>query len=160
MSEYPETIYPDEPKVHPTPAPRLKNLTHKQALFCEEYMRDHSVMGAYVRAGFKSKHANSNAYRLFKTELVQKRIEELKAIRAAENALTVNMVRDRLVEIATNASKEGRHSAAIRAWELLGKYLGMFVERSQVHVTSGRTQAEVDAEIAHITKVLGEAQKD
>jgi len=129
-------------------------ITAKQERFCIEYMKDLNKEKAYVRAGY-SGHVAGNVSRLFNKPVVAKRIAELQALKFAEAKLTVSKVEASLVRIAEDAETEGRYSAAIRAWELLGKYLGMFDQRVEVTVHSDKTEEELDAEINRLTGMLG-----
>jgi phage terminase small subunit len=136
---------------HPTP---------QQEAFCQAYMECFSIPEAYRRAGYKGKHSRTNGYRLFHLPFVEKRIAELKEERLQESKLTLEKVRDALVNIAEKAEDEGRYSSAIRAWELLGKYLGMFTEKATLDITINRTSKELDTEIARLTKIINGPTSD
>lgn len=134
--------------------PTLSNgLTDRQERFCVEYIKDLNKEKAYVRAGY-SGAPQGNVTRLFNKPVVQKRIAELQAMKFAEAKLTVGKVEESLVRIAESAEAEGRYAAAIRAWELLGKYLGMFVERAELTIHSDKTEEELDAEINRLSHMI------
>lgn len=128
-------------------------LTAKQERFCIEYMKDLNKEKAYIRAGY-SGSPQGNVSRLFNKPVVQKRIAELQRMKFEEAKLTVSKVEESLIRIAENAEAEGRYSAAIRAWELLGKYLGMFDQRLEVTVHSDKTEEELDAEIDRLQRMV------
>ena len=146
--------------------PLLENPRHER--FAQELAAGKSANEAYAAAGFKPN--DGNCIRLKGNERVQARVAELQG-RAAEGVvLTRQWVIERLVENANRAMQaeqpmdadgqptgefkyEG--SVANRALELLGKELGMFVERTEnLNVTYAvtdepATEAEWAAE--HVT---------
>ncbi len=136
--------------------PRLKNVRHER--FALLLAAGKSQMKAYVEAGYRPH--NSNPAHLAKDKRVQARVAELidqqrqrenKAlVRAAETvAISKGWVLDRLRENAERAMQirpvcdsEGREigqfhydgSVANRALELIGRELGMFVNRGELKV--------------------------
>jgi len=128
-------------------------LTAKQDRFCIEYMKDLNKEKAYIRAGY-SGHVAGNVSRLFNKPQVAKRIAELQADYLRAAMLTVGKVEASLIRIAEMSEAEGRYSAAIRAWELLGKYLGMFDQKVEVTVHNEKSEAELDVEIARLTGMV------
>lgn len=131
----------------------LKN--PKWEIFAQELAKGKSANDSYVLAGYEEN--DGNARRLRCTEAVLKRIEELLAAREAlhgqstakaieKAALSKEWVLERLKENVERAMQakaplddEGNvtgdykyeGSVANRALELLGKELGMFIERSE-----------------------------
>jgi hypothetical protein len=105
-----------------------------------------SVATAYQEAGYHPN--NGNAYALRHRDDVSARISELLAERQAQNAqatakaveelaITKEWVLGKLKENAEKALKaEGGSPVANRALELLGKELGMFIDRAEVTQTS------------------------
>lgn len=121
--------------------PILSN--HRWERFAQELAKGKSATEAYSEAGYKGDR--TAASRLSSNVNVQQRVAELTA-RAAEGVvISRQWVIERLVENANRAmqaeavmqdgkpSGEYRYegSVANRALELLGKELGMFVERSE-----------------------------
>jgi len=105
--------------------PALAN--HKHELFVLALAKGRSADQAYEDAGFK-RH-RGNAARLRADERVQMRLDEIqqRAVEIAE--ITRADVIRMLMEDRLEAKKNGQLSAAVRAAELLGKEVGMFVER-------------------------------
>ena len=122
-------------------------LTPKQERFVQEYLVDLNATAAADRAGYKDPNIgrqlitkNSVASAIRKAQQrVQKRTE-----------ITQDMVVEKLAEIAlgkaTDFAVEGypivegaknETSSQLRALELLGKHLGMFVDRSKVEHEGG-----------------------
>lgn len=116
--------------------------------FCQLVASGYSQRQAYMQAGFQD--SRSNAAQLAKRSYIKARIKELKEqnfkIRNKINeeiekniiekeTLTRSWVLDRLIENVTACMISNQRSAANRGLELLGKELGMFVDRSEVHTT-------------------------
>lgn len=131
----------------------LKNAKHEH--FAHLVAKGKEPTAAYVSAGYSNKGAQQSANRLLKVAVVQIRIEELRqaiekpAREAAieKAALEKSWVIQQLMENVSMAKSaepvldhEGKPTgeykqnlaAANRALELLGKELGMFVDRKEV----------------------------
>jgi hypothetical protein len=88
-------------------------------------------------------------------------IERLKQFAEANERAVKALAIDRetilrgLLEERALASERGQHGSAIRALELLGKELGMFIDRKE---TTNRYESmgdqEIDAELARINALL------
>ena len=106
-------------------------LSEKQKRFGREYMVDFDVRAAYVRAGYSEKSAQSAGSRLLRDPRMKAYIEEL-GVEAAERAdLTIDSVLKNLREDRKAARAAGQFGPAVRADELLGKYLAMFTDVSK-----------------------------
>ena len=125
-------------------------LTPKQQRFVEEYLVDLNATRAAVRAGYKEKNAEQIAYQLLQKtsvstaiqEAQQKRservqitqdyvLEGLKEIteRCMQRAPVCNMKGEQVVDEEGNAVWAFDGKTACRAFELLGKHLGMFTDK-------------------------------
>ena len=129
-------------------------LTPKQELFIKEYLVDLNATQAYLRAGYKCSEevARRNGSRLLTNADISRAIEEAKAARAEKLDLTAQWVLDRLVEVTERCMQaeevmkwdyEERQmvptgeyqfdsKGANTALQLIGKHLGMFVEKVQL----------------------------
>ena len=108
-----------------------EGLSQKQKRFAREYMVDFNVADAYVRAGYSKNGAQSGGSRLLRDSRIQAYIEEL-GVEAAERAdLTIDSVLKNLREDRKAARAAGQYGPAVRADELLGKYLAMFTDVSK-----------------------------
>lgn len=87
---------------------------------------------AHEAAGFKV-HAG-NAFRLSKKEQVQKRITEIQAIKSTAAILNRADVLRELAENVKKAKTLEQMSASNQALNLIGKELGMFVDRRLLNV--------------------------
>lgn len=138
--------------------PILKNPKHER--FAQALADGKSQIEAYAAAGYARNRGN--AATLKRRESISRRVNELLAERermardateraTAELALTKADVMRLLLQRHDAASAAGQHSAAIRALELLGKQLGMFIDRKEMRVIrslSDLSEEELDALIA------------
>ena len=146
--------------------PILRNTRHEQ--FAQLIAAGKNTSEAYVCAGFSEKGAKASAHRLLARPQVAARVDELgvcvgqAAITRAsidrefvlsglrENflrAMQQQPVRDRDGNVTGEYTYAG--SVANRALELLGKELGMFVDRSEESVRSrSRFRCEADHDSA------------
>ena len=122
--------------------PILSNPRHER--FAQELAKGKSNTAAYIEAGFRAK-ANSaavNANKLLKHANVSARVAELlekrdemarKATEKATERLSIDRewVMAELIEIAQAAKSSEDYAPANKALELLGKELGMFIERTE-----------------------------
>lgn len=119
-----------------------QELTDRQARFCEEYLIDLNATHAAIRAGYSEKTANEQGARLLANVSVQEKIAELKAELAKRTEMTQDSVIQELAAVARAEIKGVRAVDKLKALELLGKHLGMFVERYEVNA------AEIEKRIA------------
>ena len=122
-------------------------LTPKQAAFVREYLVDLNATAAAKRAGYSEKTAYRTGADNLKKPQIAQAISEAQQERAKRTEITADEVVTNLHLIATGeAAYEERNGLGIlvkhqprftdrlKAWELIGKHLGMFTER--VDVTS------------------------
>lgn len=108
-------------------------LTPKQQRFVDEYCVDLNATQAAIRAGYSPKTAGSQANRLLKNVNVAVAVAR-QQVRATEK-VEVNQawVLSKLVTNAEWAMRDERPTTVgLRALELIGKHLGMFVERQEL----------------------------
>ena len=101
-------------------------LTPKRAAFVREYLIDLNATQAAERAGYSAKTAYSQGHRLLKDAEIQRAISAGQERRAQDTGLSAQTVLEGLRSIAEG---EASDSARVRAYELLGKHLGMFTDR-------------------------------
>lgn len=139
-------------------------LTPKQQRFVEEYLVDLNGTQAAIRAGYSSRGADVAAIRLLADARIAALVAKVRAETSARTAITVDYVLNGLREIAERCLQKEQvldrkgdpvlvetpggdlaaaftfqASAGARAFELLGKHLGMFVERVE---HSGKVEVE------------------
>jgi hypothetical protein len=117
--------------------PILRNLKHEQ--FAQFVANGINPTEAYVSAGYSDKGAHASASRLLGVATVRARVEELRG--AINNASLEKAILDRawviegLKRIAHKAENEKDFVPAIKAHEMLGKELGMFVDRKDIRIS-------------------------
>ena len=109
-------------------------LTGKKLKFVQEYAKDLDARAAWVRAGY-SEGSSGKAFTVLAEPAVEHAVTSLLRERRAKQKLTVDLVIKSFLRIAQAAEEEGSWANALRAWENLARYLGMFVERSETNLT-------------------------
>ena len=131
----------------------------KQKLFVAEYVVDHNGAAAAVRAGYSPARGKETGYRLLQIPAVSQAIAKLDAERRERLGVDADWVAEQLVAVyeksfqgAPRTDRDGKPvrvevdgerimvfdwspSGANKALELLGRHLGMNVERHEVAVT-------------------------
>ena len=135
----------------------------KHELFAQELAKGTSCGEAYVAAGYRANRGN--AATLKAQQIISKRVVELqehsvllctRATEKAAEALSIDKewIMRSLQEDRLMARQNGQLAPAIRALELLGKELGMFIERSEnrtvVHTVSSEPIAEEEWQDRHV----------
>ena len=106
-----------------------ETLTPKQHRFCIEYLKDRNGKAAAIRAGYSPGAAAQQAYELLQLPKVRSVVDAEQQDSLDRVRLDRDWVIQRLKDEAEGAETDG---ARVRALELLGKELGMFVERKEV----------------------------
>ena len=107
--------------------PPLDNSRHEK--FAQGLAQGMSAAEAYTAAGYNGDR--TAASRLSTNVNVQSRVSELKERAAASVSLTKEWVLERLIANVKAGQENDDLSPANKALELLGKELGMFVDRSE-----------------------------
>jgi hypothetical protein len=106
-------------------------MTPKQARFVDEFLVDLNATQAARRAGYSVRTANEQGARLLANASVAKAVQAAQAVRSERVQITQDDVLRGLHREATLTGEGATHAARISAWGLIGKHLGMFVERRQ-----------------------------
>jgi len=109
----------------------LRPITPKRQRFVEEYMKDLNGTQAALRAGYSPKAAHVTACRLLKEANVQQSIAVRQAELSAKTGVTVEEIVGLLRVRGGLAEAAGQYAASIKSAELLGKTLGLFIEKVQ-----------------------------
>jgi len=116
-------------------------LTLKQASFAAEYIRHHgNGTRAAIAAGYAPSSAHVRASELVRHRKVRKHLDKL----TRKHEITADRVLTRLDNLSLAAEESGNYPAAVRAEELIGKSLGMWVDRS-VSVSLDLTGQHIEA---------------
>jgi len=104
----------------------------KRQTFAREFVIDRNATQAAVRSGYSVRTAKQQGSRLLTKVDVQEEISLLEAAQQEADHVDRSFVLAGLRDLALNASTE---SNRVRSYELLGKYLRMFVEQTETTVT-------------------------
>ena len=132
----------------------MSKLTIKQEKFARQYVGpcEGNASAAY-RAAYRADNMTDNvihvkACELLKNGKVSVKVEELKALAAEAQAITIEEITGGLRRVAEAASGAGQHSAAAQALVALAKLGGLMVEKRQVSVDDAREHLDAVAELA------------
>ena len=107
------------------------NLSLKQKRFCDEYLIDLNATQAAIRAGYSKKTAREQASRLLSNVNVQAYIQEQMKARSERTQISQDKVLQDIETVKQDAmAGDMNHAAALKACELQGKHLGMFIDRT------------------------------
>ena len=104
----------------------------RRKLFAREYIRTGKQRDAAIAAGYAPGSADVQGARLMKSPIVIAEVQRLETLRDAEEKIDRMYVLKGLYDMAEEADRD---SDKIRALELLGKSLGMFVDQVETHTT-------------------------
>lgn len=131
----------------------MSELTSKQLKFCEEYLVDLNATQAAIRAGYSEKTAKEIGCENLTKPNIAEKVAELKAQRSARVEITADYVISSLHKVAERCMQEEsvrgqdgevtgeykfEHSGANKSLELLGKHLGLFVDRKELSGPNGK----------------------
>src|SRR5262245_25527010 len=105
------------------------NLTPKQQAFVREYLLDLNATAAARRAGYKD---GNKGRQLVTKSNIAAAIQEAIQARGARAEIKADWVLEHLRYEATLEGKGSSPAARVKALELLGKHLGMFVDRLSI----------------------------
>ena len=128
-------------------------LNEKQARFVEELLLDMSPADAYLRAGYRvasREVAWKASSRLLKNVEVLRAIDEAQAGRIDRLRLDGDWVVGRFEMVYLQAMRDRDCSAAIKALENIGKYLGLFEKHNRQKTY---TREEIDRMKADLEKM-------
>ncbi len=101
-------------------------LTTKQKLFVEAYLANPNATEAATRAGYSKKTAKSQGQRLLTNVDIRTRLEK----RVEEAIITADEILTDVKAIAKSAEKD---SDKLKAYEMLGKHLAMWTDKTEVN---------------------------
>ncbi|NCC41609.1 MAG: terminase small subunit [Gammaproteobacteria bacterium] len=115
----------------------MKELTPKQELFVKEYPVDLNATQAAIRAGYSAATARKIAHKLMLLPHIRDRVHASMDKRNENVKLTAETVITDLLRLQRKAEEDGTWAAAIKATELLGRHLQMFVDRVEMKHSGG-----------------------
>lgn len=114
-----------------------KPLNPKQTRFVAEYLIDLNATQAAIRAGYSAKTAESIGWQLLQKTTVQKSVAAGQAERAGKLGITAEKVLTDIEETRKAAASESQYATSLRASELQGKHIGMFVDKREYSGAGG-----------------------
>lgn len=126
----------------------MAGLTEKQKMFVLEYLVDLNATAAAKRAGYSEKTAEEQGCRLLRNVKVQEALKEAQQERSEKLSLSAEwvlerfkLISDRCIQGEPVLDREGNptgewrfdSSGANKATEMIGKHLGMFVEKHEIN---------------------------
>lgn len=142
---------------------RKDKLTDKQEKFARAYAEHGQATKAYLDAGYAPKDAAQRANKLTHNPKVKLRVSQLQAEAAKRYEVTIDEVTHKILRAYDGAMDAEQYSAAIRAAELLGKHLGMFIEKTHHHhtiagLTTGQDATAVEHDIKNLVRIAQTAK--
>jgi len=137
----------------------IKDLNPKQLRFVDEYLVDLNATQAAIRAGYSPKTAKVQGSRLLTHAIISKAIRLGQEQIAHKYEVTQEYVIEKLIENLDGSLREGQRGPANGALTLLGKHIGMFVDRTRVEGPNGGPVQVEDAAAARIAAILATASK-
>jgi phage terminase small subunit len=131
------------------------SLTPKQQRFVDEYLVDLNALQAAIRAGYSAKTAGAIGHENLNKPEIAAAVQEAMQKRAGKTAVDQEMVVKGLMAEAQATGEDTTSSARIRAWELLGKHVGMFSEN---HVHTGPGGGPIEHKVTRVEIVPGSAK--
>jgi phage terminase small subunit len=113
-------------------------MTPRQQRFVDEYLVDLNATQAAIRAAYSARTAEQQGPRLLGYAEIAEAVQSAQAERSQRVQITQDDVLRGLHKEATLIGDGSSHAARVSAWGLIGKHLGMFIERRQQVGEDGR----------------------
>lgn len=148
-----------------------KKPTDLQKAFVREFPKDNNGKEAAIRAGYSKKYAKQQAYENLTKPYLKKMIEEKQEKLAEKAQVSAEFVINNFLEIL-NFNKQVEEftqgdgenvrvkkkmidaQAALKASELLGKHLGLFVEKLQLTGKDGKDLIPIEERKTNLARKL------
>ena len=116
----------------------VKLLTPKQQSFCREYIKDFNASQSALRAGYSKNRHKEIGYQLLHKNTLQAFLATLMDKQAEKAEITVEWVIQELKQLYTRCqsslTSKGAIAGATKQLELLGKHIGMWIDRSELTI--------------------------
>ena len=104
-------------------------MTPRQQRFVDEFLVDLNATQAAIRAGYSARTAEQQGPRLLGNVEIAAAVQAAQQARSERLQITQDDVLRGLRREATLTGEGSTHAARVSAWGLIGKHLGMFLER-------------------------------
>lgn len=132
-------------------------LNPKQAVFIKEYLIDLNGAQAAIRAGYAPGSAHVTASRLISDANIAAAIQEAMDKRAEKTGITAEFVLEGIKRVTLRCENpigddKFEPGAALKGYELLGKHMKLFTEKTEVSgPNGGPIQTETTLTVANLT---------
>jgi phage terminase small subunit len=116
-----------------------EGLTPKQAAFVREYLLSLNATQAAIKAGYSEKTAEVIGHENLRKPQIQAAVAKAQGEHMAKLDLKAETVLGGLLKEARADDGPMCKAARVKAWELLGKHLGLLTDRSKVEVSGDVT---------------------
>lgn len=134
----------------------LKNPRREK--FCQLCASGVKPVDAYISLGYSKNGAPQSASALLKNPEVSNRVREIQEEVSAYTVANVTFDRERVLArldvLSRKAEAAEQYSAAAKCEELLGKHVGMWVERSVQTVWNGDVSSLTSDQLARLTNTF------
>lgn len=107
-------------------------LTAKQEMFCKEYLVDLNATQAAIRAGYSEDSAKEIGCENLTKPNIKEYIDKAMKERSQRVEITADYVLNNIKDIAEVTKNDARYGDALRAYEMLGKHLKLFTEKTEL----------------------------
>ena len=134
-----------------TDTDKTKLLTPQQLRFCQRFIESDNATEACIAAGYSEKSAATQASKLLENANVLAEITRRQEVASKRADIREDDVLRMLLEDREAAREAKRFDHSFKAVALIGKKLGMFVNKFSVGQASKRTDEEIAANLAKAT---------
>ena len=124
----------------------MAKLSAKQEQFCLEYLIDLNATQAAIRAGYSEKSAKEISYELLTKLHINQRVQALMDERSARVIITADWVLNGIKELTEERRESDDIKAAYKGYELAGKHMKMFTDKSE-HEIKGAITTQINHSI-------------
>lgn len=113
-----------------------RRINPKQKRFITEYLISSNGRDAAIKAGYSPRSAHSTSCDILNRPNIAAEIDRRRALEDRKQLVTrEQVILGLLFEAQDLTEGTGHKGARVRAWECLGKTLGLFVDRKEISVT-------------------------
>lgn len=116
----------------------IDSLSERQRRFCSEYLVDLNATAAVGRSGYNTKWPSRIAFQLMENPAVKISIDALRTERERVTDVTKDFVLQKINKALRMAEESGNLTAMLRATELLGRHLALFIDRQELSGPDGK----------------------
>lgn len=104
-----------------------KNLTTKQYLFCQEYVKDFNITKACLRAGYSESYGDKHGYFLLQNEHIKKQINKIYFYKRQAEQDNIETIKANLYRLLLQAEKQDDMGTQLKVLDMLAKMNNAYV---------------------------------